>query len=688
MALIKTADDLAALLRNVRRGSGWQGLDWMADPPCHASSSHKSFHFGTDSDGVLIVRCWANCRLDAIERGIGGHTLALRMPSTGRIRGVDTRPPYMPGAPAVYREYAGWRGKAYAPAPAPAAPVAAPAPAAPAYALHCLPAGGRGITLADVAGLRRWFLASGKQGLHGWLEGEERHYGWRHIIREGLLPPGVCRVKAAAEGCVLPPDEKFDCGVRIIRQDTLPVMAALAAKPTCPPGVAPALSLAGSAALPYPFPLLALDCDYQPDQDDDGSGRAARDRLREELEQRGAAVSPSRSGNGWHALMLAPDDEVKAYPVQGRSRIAYPATAQGLSFDVFPPAAPSALVLRIDADSAAGSGNALCVMPVARLRGLVADACRYACMHCGILLNGVACGDCDSDGGSVAPAPAPAPVAAVLKPAPVKQRQCQMPACLMRNVCLCADGPFLPAPCQAPACLRYGDCICTDGPLKEVFGPYMGQTAPGKPRTKPKQEVNRDAVQTAETEEGRVSGQQGDDAAQQDTQEVAPGGAGSKEFPPAVRPQAPAQCTHCQAAPALPDDADGYCAACAYLADNPDAPMPMPEIAAAVSDDAPASDPVIVGYTDKGKPYGWCDRHRLRLFPPGGACYRCGFTPAHDKAPVSPLAPSVPDAAQVAPQAPVALHKQCPATNSACPHSGAGGQCAAECALATAGFDI
>lgn len=347
--LIKSPDELIPFLSNVRPVPPWRGFEYTADPPCHASQSKRSFHFGRDEAGYLQVTCWNNCRLEDIERALGtGITLQIRYPRTGNLR----LPP-----PDGRDEIAGTPAR-YSPVSVPAdpdewewrAPDELPAP--PPFrrprtderkSLPAVPADGRRITIADLRAVPRWFPADGKMGWHG------RDGCWRHIIAAGLLDESIDRVRAAAKGCSVPDPRRPGTVRRVYPQMPFERIEDALEWLEFPPGVRPAISLAGSPDFPFPFPLLVIDADYKPDADDapDYPGRSARDALRNALERIGAPVFPSSSGNGFHALLLLDDADLSGWIRAGRHPV--PSIHRSLSFDVFPPGAPALVALRIAA---------------------------------------------------------------------------------------------------------------------------------------------------------------------------------------------------------------------------------------------------------------------------------------------------------------------------------------------------
>lgn len=227
----------------------------------------------------------------------------------------------------------------------PKAPSAAAIPAP----LPATPTSGAPVSVADIVALRRWFPARGKKGW--WTMRDGQIYEWRHIVGAARLPDGADPVRAAARGCavlddnerrvVVPPHTDYDGVVRLLRR--------------CddPDGVRPALALGGSVGMPYPFPLLAVDCDYHPESDADGSGRLFRDLLRSRLADTGALICPSRSGEGYHALLVLSDTDTACPMHDGvawSSRKKWtPPGVQGIAFDINLPGAPMLLALRLGA---------------------------------------------------------------------------------------------------------------------------------------------------------------------------------------------------------------------------------------------------------------------------------------------------------------------------------------------------
>ena len=96
---VTTADELAEHLEGVRPYR-YKDYDWTANPPCHASASGTSFHFGDHPDGGITLGCWApGCAgagyYDRVEDALG-VAIQIRKPNGelrygGRLRGGKRR---------------------------------------------------------------------------------------------------------------------------------------------------------------------------------------------------------------------------------------------------------------------------------------------------------------------------------------------------------------------------------------------------------------------------------------------------------------------------------------------------------------------------------------------------------------------------------------------------------------------
>lgn len=371
--LIKTPEELLPLLVDAAPARGaWfagKGYDWTARCPGHAGQSKDNFCVGRDEAGYLKVSCWSHCGIADIERGLGsGVMLQIRYPNTGRVRGQGNG---TGGGDLGFRDKGAWEWRRQSPAPA-ASPPVTPARRRVLVGLHAEPAAGRTVTVGDLLALPRWFPAQGKTGFHG--EPAGRATCWRHTVGHGLLPPGVDRVQAAAQGCRVPrhPDAA-DLYWRVMPQlswsrvgdamrwlcETLGTVAT--------PGLRPALSLCGSEVFPFPVPLLVIDLDYKPGVDEDGAGLRLRDDVARDLEGMGAPIFPSASGNGRHALMLLADEDLDGWERPGRRSVK--TALASVSYDIFPPGAMGAVALRMEA----ADYPADYPLPVVRWRTLLAD---------------------------------------------------------------------------------------------------------------------------------------------------------------------------------------------------------------------------------------------------------------------------------------------------------------------------
>ena len=155
--LVDSPGSLSVLLRGVKECVR-APYTHVADPPCHASTSRNSFHFGAAPNGGLLVGCWG-CQsrgyLERLEETLRVR-LQVRMPD-GHFRwplgGSTARPPR-------------------------AGP---PVPKAQFHLPAALGAGPK--TLGALMAMSIWFPASGKKGWTGFGTGyrqsmEGRECGW------------------------------------------------------------------------------------------------------------------------------------------------------------------------------------------------------------------------------------------------------------------------------------------------------------------------------------------------------------------------------------------------------------------------------------------------------------------------------------------------------------------------------
>ena len=74
---VETADQLAGLLSGVK-ARRWREYSYIADPPCHVSSSKESFAFGGSPGDGLVVYCWA-CEGEMVEQAENALDVALQV---------------------------------------------------------------------------------------------------------------------------------------------------------------------------------------------------------------------------------------------------------------------------------------------------------------------------------------------------------------------------------------------------------------------------------------------------------------------------------------------------------------------------------------------------------------------------------------------------------------------------------
>lgn len=165
---VETADQLARLLSGVK-ARRWREYSYVANPPCHASSSRESFAFGDASGGGLVVYCWA-CEGETVEQAENALGVALQVRrQDGSLR---------------YRD--GGVGRS-------TRPLSTAAPTSPPQVqrLHATPLG-EGITLADFFSTRHWLLsrgkgkpASAKGGSAAWRQSRDPERGGILLARHG-----------------------------------------------------------------------------------------------------------------------------------------------------------------------------------------------------------------------------------------------------------------------------------------------------------------------------------------------------------------------------------------------------------------------------------------------------------------------------------------------------------------------
>ena len=311
---VETADQLARLLSGVKPGR-WREYSYVANPPCHASSSKKSFTFGDSPGGGLVVYCWA-CEGETVEQAENALGVALQVRrQDGSLR---------------YRD--GRTGQSRRPLPSPAQPQEP-------QRLHATPLG-EGVTVGDFFATRHWLLSKGKGkpatargGRAAWRQSRELNRGGILLARHGGVVQEVDGNGRPYQLRILP-WESYD---RILELRNDPAL-----------GVGrdaePMVSLAGDANTPCLSDYLLLDMDYHPEQDPQRVSAPVRDTVAQRLAATGAALYYSRSGNGYHAIVRLAVADIEA-GLRPRRKRAAPGQLPGLAFDLFLPGDKSPLNL-------------------------------------------------------------------------------------------------------------------------------------------------------------------------------------------------------------------------------------------------------------------------------------------------------------------------------------------------------
>ena len=313
---VETADELAGLLSGAKPRR-WREYSYVANPPCHASSSRESFAFGDAPGGGLVVYCWA-CEGETVESAENALGVALQVRRTdGTLR---------------YRD--GGAGPSRRPRPS-----TAPTPRPQEQRLHATPLGD-GVTVADFFAARHWLLSAGKGkpatargGRAAWRQSRDPERGGILLARHG----GVVR---ETDGRGRPYQ------LRILPWESYGRILELRDDPGLgvSPGAEPMVSLAGDADTPCLGDWLLFDLDYHPDQDPQGVSSPVRDTVGRRLAAAGAPLYDSRSGNGFHAVARLAKEDIEAGQRPRRKR-ATPGQLPGLAFDLFLPGDRSPLNL-------------------------------------------------------------------------------------------------------------------------------------------------------------------------------------------------------------------------------------------------------------------------------------------------------------------------------------------------------
>ena len=329
---VSTLAQLLPLLDNVQQRR-WRDYSYIANPPCHASDSKESLSVGEAEDGGLRIRCWGECKIDAIEDALG-VALQVRY-QDGNLRYRERNggtPPPRRSKPPLSRE--------------------------PIFQV-------RPFGIADLKGANIWLALKKVKPWTGRLDGIT--YGYRHSLSNLELAryggDYISKDKDGVEQRIrLLPHRSYDYVGQVIRR------IAEKTKVEC----RRAISMAASEAVRYPFPLVALDCDYHPDDDRDGSGRAYRDALQRRCVAAGLSVYRSSGGNGFHAVagVNSASRNYDAYQQEFRQTRWQPPGTQGIAVDVFLPGARHSLTLRLDLPIAEVDGE-LPLLSLTELNGLM-----------------------------------------------------------------------------------------------------------------------------------------------------------------------------------------------------------------------------------------------------------------------------------------------------------------------------
>ena len=396
---IMTAEALAARMDNVQVRLRDE-YEYIANPPCHASRSGESLHFGNVGIGsglsAIRISCWHCCKgrggwagmMDRIEDHLGMAVHALRpdgelryrwgapgpvSDSLGTVPRASSKPRDTHGAGVMDRieDHLGMAVHALRPdgelryrwgAPGPVSDSLGTVPRASSrprdtHGTECPP----GFTLGDLLAQPVFFSGRGKASFQRFQDGY--HRGFRHSLKDA--DGGLQVARFGGWGWWTKPDTKER--VRIQVWPWLPwddLMERIEARHE--PDLLPCMALGGEAEVPSPLDIVVIDFDFHPELDKEGAGQRLRDALRAAFVEAGCPVCVSTSGNGFHALgRMAPKWlEANRNVRQGEDR--YPAarslTHGGAVVEIFPAGVKRHMVVRLER-AVANAGREV-VLPV------------------------------------------------------------------------------------------------------------------------------------------------------------------------------------------------------------------------------------------------------------------------------------------------------------------------------------
>ena len=311
---VDSAAQLAALLSGVKP-QRWRDYSYVANPPCHQSSSGTSLSFGDAPGSGLVIYCWA-CEGETVQRVEDALGVALQVQRRdGSLRYRDAR---RTGAPNTVK-------------PPQPAPPPEPEP------IHATPLG-EGITVRHFFDSPFWLLSEGKgkpaaaqRGRAAWRQSRDPKAGGVELARFGGDARDVMRDRSVYQFRVLP-WESYDAILAKVADPALRVVE----------GAEPMVSLAGDEKTPCLGDYLLVDMDYHPEHDPASVSLPVRDTVGQRLADAGAALYKSRSGNGWHAVLRLSASDIEAGNRPQRRRVD-PSKVPGLAFDLFLPGSRSPL---------------------------------------------------------------------------------------------------------------------------------------------------------------------------------------------------------------------------------------------------------------------------------------------------------------------------------------------------------
>ena len=325
--LIARADELIPYLSGVERSPFGQ-YEYIANPPCHESSSGRSFQFGDSPGDGVALGCWGGCQGPGFVRRIEDR-LNVRI----QILASDGGLTHSGNSSALERRKAQLARRGYL------SPDFAPAPANRTIlspGVHATSLDGE-FSVDALMRLPVWFPVEGKKAYRWSYRGQRM--GFAHSERPEHGGVGLARGGGMLRKEGQPP-------VELKPWRTHAALAAQIAKAA--DGLRAAVSQAGDADSPCPHDAMIIDLDVHTDIP---GATDWRDGVIAAFQQARCPVFRSSGGRGAHILLRLTEAEIER---QRRGRpegyFRWPAqgAVNGAHADLYPPGRRGLVVLGVE----------------------------------------------------------------------------------------------------------------------------------------------------------------------------------------------------------------------------------------------------------------------------------------------------------------------------------------------------